>query len=420
MKILASTIFFFCFNLYNLFCQDFPNPDNQFQKARELAFSKQYAEARGICYEILKNTESYSDARILLARTYSWEGKYDSARHHLQIVIHKDNYNLDAYLALADVETWSQNCGKAGEICDSALLKIPHNYDLYIKKIKACLCLDNNKCALATIDSLLKVYPMNLEVQNLLKQTRQGSFKNRVIVEHTFEFFTKPYMRRWHVTSFQYQRDEKWGTLIAKVNAGQLIPSSGELFNPGAVQYELDAYPMLGKGFYAYLNYGYSNGELFPMHRAGLELFKIFHKGFETSLGARYLYFNEFSDLWIYTGSISKYQKDWWFSFRPYISVVNSDWYQSYFFFARKYASQYNYVGAMIGYGISPDIFYITPVTFKYVNLNSYQVRLDFQHRLSKHFLFRSLAGYAYDEYSANNDFRHRFNIQLYLAYMFN
>jgi YaiO family outer membrane protein len=419
MKILASTIFLICINLYNLYSQDLPNPDNQFQKARELAFSKQYNEARKICYEILKNTENYSDARILLARTFSWEGKYDSARHHLQIALRQDNYNLDAYLALADVETWSQNCNRASELCDSALLKIPHNYDLYIKKIKACLCLEDIKCARATIDSLLKVYPMNLEVQNLLKQTQQGTFKNRLIIEHTFEFYRQPYVRRWHVTSFQYQRDEKWGTLIGKINAGQLIPGSGELFHPGAVQYELDAYPLLGKGFYAYLNYGYSNGELFPKHRAGFELFKTLHKGFEVSLGFRYFYFGKSSDLLIYTGSISKYHKDWWFSFRPYISVDNSDWYQSYFFFARKYSSQYNYIGAMIGYGISPDIFQISSLSYKYVNLDSYQVRLDFQHRLSKHFLFRSLAGLAYDEYGANNDFRIRFNIQLYLAYMF-
>ncbi|NJK96222.1 MAG: tetratricopeptide repeat protein, partial [Bacteroidales bacterium] len=247
MRLLFSFFVFAFITLYPLFSQENPDPDQMFQNAREQAFSKNYTEARKICHQILALNGNYLDARILLARTFSWENKFDSARYHLKKVLHQDSYALDAYLALADAELWSLNCFKASEVCDSALQKIPNNYDLYIKKIKACLCREDVSCARIAIDSLLKVHPLNTEVQDLLNQTKQGKFRNRIIVEHTFEFFREPYIRRWHVTSLQYQRDAKWGTFLGKINAGQQIPASGELFNPGALQFEADAYPHLGK-----------------------------------------------------------------------------------------------------------------------------------------------------------------------------
>lgn len=420
MKCIISiiTLVLLIINTTKTLSQESTNLDQTYQKAREQAFSKNYKEARKLCHQILKINDEYLDARILLARTFSWDNKFDSARFHLRLTLSQDPYNVDAYLAWADAEMWDQKCSSAIQICNIGLTKVPNNYDLLIKKIKACLCLEDAMCSRSTIDSLLKVYPMNLEVQDLLNRTNRGNFKNRIIAEHTFEFFREPYVRRWHVTSLQYQRDAKWGTAIAKVNAGQLIPASGELYNPGAIQYEADLYPNLGKGYYAYMNYGYSDGELFPEHRGGLELFKSFPRGTEVSLGARYLYFIDGSDVWVYTGSLSKYHQSWWFSFRPYISAINEEWFQSYFVFARKYYSQYNYIGGMLGYGISPDLLPSSTGSYEIYNLNSYQVRFDFQHRLGNHFLLRSLTGYAYDQYDKEL-YRHRFNVQLYLAYMF-
>jgi len=419
MKLFLSIVtLVFILSIQSLKSQVNPQ-DSLFQEARKQAFSNNYADARIKCYEILKMSPEYRDVRILLARTYAWEQKFDSARNHLKVVLLQDPYSLDAYLALADVETWSQNCAEAMNLCNSALAKIPNNYELFIKKIKACLCLEDVACARAGIDSLLKVYPLNREVQDLINQINNGKFKNRLIVEHSFEFFRKPYVRRWHVTSFQYQRDFRAGTFIAKTNVGQLIQGSGKLFDPGAVQYEADFYPILGRGFYGYMNYGYSDGDLFPTHQAGLELFKTLPKGFEVSLGGRYLYFSKSDvEVFVYTSSVSKYSKSWYFSLRQYLSEINDEWNYSLFAFARKYSNQYNYIGGMLGYGVSPDFNPATSGDYELYNQNSYQARFDIQHRLSTHFLLRSLTGYSYDQYSSK-EYRHRFNAQLYLAYMF-
>lgn len=412
-----SSIATFLFLLGSVFSQN-SDLDKLFQEARENAFANNIGRAQKLCYQILQQNKNYVDARILLARTFSWDQKYDSARNHLKVALRQDPYAVDAYLALADVENWSGKCYNTIALCDSALKKIPNNYDLSIKRIKAFLCSENALSARSSIESLLKVYPINLEIQNLLKQAKQGTFKNRLIVEHSFEFFEEPYVRRWHVSSLQYQHDEKWGTVIAKVNAGQLVPSSGELFDPYAIQYEADFYPMLGKGFYSYMNYGYSNGDLFPEHRGGLELFKSFRGGVEISAGGRYLYLHNGNEVIIYTGSLSKYFGKWWLSARPYLSEINNEWDQSYFLFIRRYSSQYNYLGGMLGYGTSPDLLPNSIGILEMYTMDSYQARLDFQQRLGNHFLFRTLAGYGYDQHTTDT-YRHRFNIQGYLAYMF-
>lgn len=418
MKLSSILSFFYLFIFQFSFSQD-TYLDKIYEEARNLAFSNDYPNARKICYQILNRDNNYLDARILLARTFSWDHKYDSARYHLKTVLQQDASAVDAYLAYADIEIWSQNYSKAVSLCDSGLMIIPDSYDLFIKKIKASLLLEDVAGARSTINNMLRVYPMNLEIQNLLKQSRQGNFKNRFILEHTYEFFRRPYIRRWHVTSLQYHNEAKWGTFIAKANAGQLIPAGGELFNPGAMQYEADIYPLLGKGFYAYLNYGHSDGTLFPKDRGGLELFKTFRNGFEISAGARYLYFNMDEEAFVFTGTLTKYLRSLWFSFRPYYAFVNENYRdQSYFIFFRKYSSPYSYFGGMAGYGISPDLIPASSGIYENHSLDSYQFRIDVQQRLGKHFLFRSLTGYAFDQYT-QDEFRHRFNVQLYLAVVF-
>lgn len=416
LAILFSLILYFI--PYSSFSQETPSVDELFEKARKLAFSNHYTEARQDCYKVLQTAPDYLDARILIGRTFAWERQFDSARYHIRTALKQSPFQLDGYLALADIELWSANCEKAKNICDTGLMKNPNNYDLLVRKTKAYICLEQMNDARSTIDSLLKVYPMNLEIQRLLSQTRHGLYKNRIIAEHTFDYFREPYLRRWHVSSLQYQRDSKWGTAIVKANAGQLIPSDGSLWNPGAFQFETDVYPLLGKGYYAYLNYGISDGELFPKHRFGVELFKTFPTGTEVSLGGRYLYYNELADVWILTGSLSQYYKSWWFSFRPYITDINDNWSQAYFFQARYYYKELNYAGILLGYGISPDEFMNSYGFLESTNLTSYQARFDWQHRLSTHFLFRSFCGYAYEKYNPDK-FRHRFTTQLYLAYMF-
>lgn len=59
--------------------------DGAFMQARQLAFDGEREEARELAYAILEVPPEYLDVRILVARTYSWDGRYEEARRELDV-----------------------------------------------------------------------------------------------------------------------------------------------------------------------------------------------------------------------------------------------------------------------------------------------------------------------------------------------
>ena len=86
---------------------------NSFSLAREKASEKQYNEAHIILCEILQQSPSNIDARILLGRIFAWEGKYDSARIQLKQALLDNPQYEDAFKALIDVELWNVQFSQA-------------------------------------------------------------------------------------------------------------------------------------------------------------------------------------------------------------------------------------------------------------------------------------------------------------------
>jgi YaiO family outer membrane protein len=128
-------------------------------------------------------------------------------------------------------------------------------------------------------------------------------------------------------------------------------------FNTNGLQSEIDLYPKITDGVYAYLNYGYSGSSIFPMNRAGAELFSRLPKGMEISAGARYMNVRSTSNIFIYTGSFGIYFKNCWVSFRPYIipDRIARTTYSASVSFKKFWQNPDNYLGLNIGGGFSPD-----------------------------------------------------------------
>lgn len=118
------------------------------------------------------------------------------------------------------------------------------------------------------------------------------------------------------ISTVQYGRLTSWGSLSLRAN-------SAERYQSKDTQFEVDLYPRLWDGGYAYLNLGTSAGNLFSRNSQGAELFSSIGSGFEGSLGVRHLAFSN-SSVTIYTGSISKYAGDYLFTFRPYVTPSNA------------------------------------------------------------------------------------------------
>jgi len=123
--------------------------------------------------------------------------------------------------------------------------------------------------------------------------------------------------------------------------------------HPVGIQPEVDLCPRISNGVYGYFDYGYSESSLFPVHRAGGEIYKKLPKGLEASAGLRYLNFSATSTVFIYTGSIGWYYKDYWISFRPFVTQGTP---LSYTLSLRRYFKDAdNYPGVTGGVGFSPD-----------------------------------------------------------------
>lgn len=140
---------------------------------------------------------------------------------------------------------------------------------------------------------------------------RPDAPKNSWSLSHEYEEFIDDDTEPWQFTyvDFGHKFDE-FGSVIFRVNRA-------DRFGQDGIQYELDAYPKLGDGLYAYLNVGFSDDDLFPDERFGVQIYKSLPQGWEASLGMRYLAFDETT--LIYTGSIGRYWGNWYATLTPYV-----------------------------------------------------------------------------------------------------
>jgi YaiO family outer membrane protein len=344
-----------------------------------------------VLYHVLQADPDYSDALILLGRTYSWDDKYDSARYFLKKVYNKNPGNKDALDALIDAELWSDHYREALDYAEKGLKKDSLYEDFMVKKVRALDKLGNHEQALKTADSFAQKSNL-VHLFDIANDLRKKLWKNSITFTADADFFSNTFSP-WYYSSLSYSRKTKaMGTLIARLNYANRFSTTGW-------QAEADAYPSVGKKMYMYLNAGYSPSSIFPVARAGVSLYRNFPKAFEGELGARFLYFS--GSTIIYTGSVGKYYKNWWFSLRTFVTPGGSGVSQSFYLLSRYYlADADNYLTLRLGTGVSPDdrakdvIFFGPGETL----LSSKNIKADWQTSLNKGFYFSIRAGFSHDE----------------------
>lgn len=323
--------------------------DEILKLAREQAFDSNRAQARVMLQHILERSPNYHDARILLGRTYAWDGRRQEARKEFQLVLAKNNTHEDALNALIDVEMWDDQYNQALKLVDLALKTYPSNEDYLFKRARILKNLKNEAEAIGAINQLLTVNASHEQGLALLKAIKSQRLKYTVGVSYNVDLFSRTFDPA-HYASAQIGRANKWGTSILRFNYANRFDANG--FQP-----EVDLYPKIANGVYAYLNYGYSSTALFPEHRGGAEIFTKLPKSLEASAGMRYLFFDSRTKVTIFTGSIGWYFKSYWLSIRPYItpdketatSVSTTVMIRKYF------ASADHFIGLSMGIGFSPD-----------------------------------------------------------------
>lgn len=296
----------------SLFAQKTHNePTKSFDEVRRLISENNRGQAVLMCQSILEDKPFYYDVRVCLGRIYSWEKQYDNARKELLLVLLKKPRHKEALEAIVNVEMWSGNYLEALEYLNVLLISYPVNERYLFLKVRVLFKLNRLESASQTNLELLELNPAHKKANEFDEKLKISRKRNAVAVAYELDVFDKIYDPR-HLLFMTLSRKTKYGTVIGRANAAKRFGKEG-------FQYEIDAYPRIRSGTYAYLNFGVSYSTLFPSKRYGVELYQKLPKSFEFSVGLRYLEFSSSSPK-IITGSIGKYYKNYWFSLRPYFT----------------------------------------------------------------------------------------------------
>lgn len=361
---------------------------DRFKEARALAFSGERDAAREMLVALLEQRPNHWDARILYGRLFAWDKRYEEAREQLMIVIRAKPDYADARNAIADVELWSDNPERALWFLEGGLSTKPTHQDFLYKKAVAQRKLGDHAGAASTLDQLYTINPAHERAAKLFASLRLERMRHKVGVSYGFtdvDTLHDP----WHAGSVQLSRRTGIGTVVARLNYANR-------FDDNATQYELDAYPKIADGLYAYVNYGYSSSSrLYPNHRYATELYANLPHGIEISAGFRRLEFNS-STVTIYTGTLAKYYGSWWFSFRPYITPKDIGTSRSYSLTIRRYFGDADtYLGITGGKGSSPgEVRDVNDL----IQLDSWKVGMKFQKKIADVFILKLSGRYGWEE----------------------
>ncbi|PKB15496.1 YaiO family outer membrane beta-barrel protein [Flavobacterium sp. 5] len=347
------------------------DPDVSFKTARDLAFNKNRKQAQDTLLHILTKYSNYHDVREFLGSTYAWDGDYKKARAEFKYILGKDTNRKTTWVAAIKNETWGNNPFLALKLSKKALKIFPNDTEILDLQKNAQ---ENTMISTATagaVQSSTSKIPDNLTTTESESSLEKTTLNNTIGVTSEIDIYSEVYGSMLY-NAIKYARQTKYGSAIARVNIDRRFGDLG-------TQFEVDLYPKIAKGMYAYLNFGLSNSYLFPDYRYGAELFKSLPKSFEVSLGLRALLYD--TTTMIYTGSLTWYNGDDYWSFRPYFTPGDNGLSTSGTLTYRKYRSDAdNYFGINAGIGISPELNqnYFFANDERIVNLKSQKLNIGY------------------------------------------
>lgn len=374
-KLIHRFLLVFCFSFFiQTYAQEQKyngNPDTSFETARKLAFNEHRKQAQDTLLSILTKYPDYHDIRSFLATTYSWDGDYKRARKEFLYVIEKDSKNKSNWVAAINNELWADAPFTALKMTATALAILPDEPEIMYQKASALENTNNPFEALKIVDSILAKNPNDQKALDF-KNTLNQKLRNYSIgIKSTVDLYSDVFdPMQYHTLTLSHLT--KYGSVIAKLNLNRR-------FNEYGTQFEVDLYPKIAKGLYAYLNFGLSNNAIFPDVRYGGELYQSLPHSFEASLGFRTLKYSTTTT--IYTGSIGWYTGNDYWSIRPYFTPGDGGTSTSGALTYRKYRSNAdNYLSLGLSMGFSPEInqFYFDANDAAVINLKSQRINLGY------------------------------------------
>ena len=255
------------------------------------------------------------DARLLYGLMLSWESRYDEARREIERVLAAAPDYLDARVALMNVEWWSGRRDAARALSDAVLLRQPGHAQARLVRLR--------------LDAADRPWGAG--------------------VHASFDTFSDD-RDSWHEQLLSLSRQTPAGAII-------LRGSRAERFGLDDQQIDVEFYPVLRPGTYAFIGAGVSNDHaLYPSNRFAFDIYQSVGSGFEISAGYRRLGFDDAANAFV--GTLSRYQGLWLFTGRlQYVTVRDRDGETSASLQARRYfgATGTSYAGVGYGHGLSRE-----------------------------------------------------------------
>ncbi|TXF79208.1 YaiO family outer membrane beta-barrel protein [Chryseobacterium sp.] len=379
-----------------LFSQQDVSADELFAQARTAAFEKKdYPTSIALAKEAIKKAPEYTEIAVFLGRVYTWNEDLAAAREVFSELERKEVKDEDFFLAYASLEYWNDNYTKAVEILDKGLGYHPKSEALWHLKAKVHNSSGNYALAEEAVNALLQINPGNTEGREMLVRLSDLTSKNAVGITYGFSHFDRQFADDWHMVGISYKRVTPIGSVILRGNYANKFAEDG-------TQIELEAYPKISPTFYLYIGAAYSNDVgIFPKYRTGVSLNANLPKSFEAEIGYRQLHFTD--DIWLYTASIGKYYKNFWFNLRTYITPDRENISHSYTGTVRYYTKgAEDYFTVQAGTGISPEENRSNLLVNETFKLKTYKIGAGYNFSVKRTNIFSVSAMYFNQEYRPN------------------
>lgn len=381
--------------------------DEQYEQARNAAFEEgDYDRARELAYDALDRSPNYHGIRIFIASLYAWEGRFDKASEELKSVLEADPENRRALLSIIDIESKAGNSSEALIWASKAKGYFPDDQEFLMKEAGVHFSVENYFEAESLYRVLLSSDPSSTEARLALQTVRLKQMKHTASLSYRHERFDQIF-DPWNFMEFSLSRQTNLGAIIGRVQYANRFATNG-------VQFNIDAYPVIYSGLYAYISAGFSDSSIYPGTRFDLSLYKSLPWAMELEGGIRYLKFSS-SETEIYTFSLSKYWGSYLLTGRTNIIPYSGDISQSVGLLARRYFGDADtYFGLSGGYGSAPsEVQFAEDLN----GLTSWSVSAEAQYLLGNRFLIGASGGYDSEEFT--NFTRNRTSVRAYTSYRF-
>ncbi len=337
--------------------QDFAYTDmdeTSYTDAHHLAYEGDHRSAKKILLNVLAKNPDNVQARSLLASTYSWAGQYAKARNEFNKAISKERNDRDIWIAAIKNELYAKEDATALGLANKALSYLKDDEEIERLALMAKTRVENRDYPekgwynqVSTVTSIKSRRAKKAAQQK--EASDKKALRNRISVNNALTVFSEQFEPQV-VSSVFYRRQTPVGSIMPRINYSNRLGRQG-------LQYDIDFWPKFSKRFYAYLNYGYSNSDLFPKHKIGGDLYVNLPWAIEFSAGGRYIVTNS-SDIKAITNSLGHYRGNYYFSLRSFITPrpdgltrVSGN------LLVRKYLKDaQNFMGINVGMGVSPEL----------------------------------------------------------------